>query len=83
LLALGPDATHKEPFQAIAFIPPVTVGTVTTVHVIPSGEVAMLSSTPRPPATQSSPFHATAFKEDPNPVIICANHVIPSEEVEI
>jgi hypothetical protein len=83
LLAPEPDATHKEPFQAIAFILPVTVGTVTAVHVIPSGEVAILSSTPRPPATQSSPVHATAFKQDPTSAIVCAVHVIPSEEVEI
>jgi hypothetical protein len=83
LLAPSPDATHKEPFQAIAFIPPVTVGTITAVHVIPSSEVAISSSTPRPPAAQSSPFHATVSKEGPNPVIVCAVHVIPSEDVEI
>jgi hypothetical protein len=62
LLAPLPDATNKEPFQAIVVIPPVTVGTVTTVHVIPSREVATFVVVSIPPATQSSPFHATVFK---------------------
>ena len=77
-----PTATHKLPFHATPRPELLNIVVPRPVHVIPSGEVAIVF-VPVPTATHKLPFHATANPLEVNTVFPLPVQVVPSGEYAI